>query len=339
VYIIAQTNTVVSTVITNAWSEGTRETYGSGILHFHVFCDKQGIAEQQRAPASTVVIAAFISALAGLYAAATIRNYVFGVRAWHILHGIPWQMNQDEVDALLKAAQVLTPATSKKKKREPWMEDYISTVRSMLDLTDPLHVAVYACLTTTFYSAARLGEFVVKSLTAFNPQLHVKPSDVRQETDKEGRRSTVFHLPRTKTALEGEEVSWSRQDGDTDPEASLALHLNINKPPQEGPLFAYKTGDSKMKLLTKSKFLEVVHVAARRAGLEPLKGHGIHIGATLCYLLKGVPFPVMKVKGRWASDAFETYLRKHAQILAPYMQAKSKLHEEFIRLTMPQIRR
>lgn len=54
----------ISTVIMNAWSKGTRETYGSGILHFHVFCDKQGIAEQQRTPASPVLIAAFISALA-----------------------------------------------------------------------------------------------------------------------------------------------------------------------------------------------------------------------------------------------------------------------------------
>ncbi|RXW17521.1 hypothetical protein EST38_g8332 [Candolleomyces aberdarensis] len=208
----------------------------------------------------------------------------------------------------------------------------------MLDLSDPLHSAVYACLTTTFYSAARLGEFVVKSLTAFDPQSHVKPSDIRQETDEDGRHSTIFHIPRTKTAQDGEDVSWSKQDGDTDPEASLKHHMDINKPPRDGPLFAYRTTGGKMKALTKTKFLEVIHTAARKAGLEPLKGHGIRIGATLCYLLRGVPFAVMKVKGRWASDAFEIYLRKHAQILAPYMQAKSKPHEEFIRLTMPRIR-
>ena len=140
-----------------------------------------------------------------------------------------------------------------------------------------------------------------------------------------------------KTSQEGEDVSWSRQDGDTDPEASLKMHMDINKPVREGPLFAYQVAGNKMKLLTKAKFLEVVHTAVHKAGLGPLKGHGIRIGATLCYLLRGVPFAIMKVKGRWASNAFETYLRKHAQILAPYTQAKSKPHEEFIRLTMPQI--
>ena len=70
-----------------------------------------------------------------------------------------------------------------------------------------------------------------------------------------------------------------------------------------------------------------------------MQGHGIRIGSTLEYLLRGIPFDVMKVKGRWASDAFLIYLTKHAQILAPYMQAQPQLHAEFIRLTMPRVRR
>ena len=45
----------------------------------------------------------------------------------------------------------------------------------------------------------------------------------------------------------------------------------------------------------------------------------------------------MKVKGHWASNAFLIYLTKHAQILAPYMQAVPEVHEGFIRLTMPHL--
>ncbi|KAJ7200097.1 hypothetical protein GGX14DRAFT_372564 [Mycena pura] len=41
------------------------------------------------------------------------------------------------------------------------------------------------------------------------------------------------------------------------------------------------------------------------------------------YLLRGLPLDV--VKGRWASDAFAIYLRRHAKIMAPYMQAKPQL--------------
>ena len=38
-------------------------------------------------------------------------------------------------------------------------------------------------------------------------------------------------------------------------------------------------------------------MTAKAAGLEPLQGHGIRIGATLEYLLWGVSFEVMKAKG------------------------------------------
>ena len=83
--------------------------------------------------------------------------------------------------------------------------------------------------------------------------------------------------------------------------------------------------------------MERVGEAATAAGLEPLQGHGIRIGSTLEYLLRGVPFDVMKTKGRWAGDSFQLYLRKHAVVVTPYIQA-TPIHEDFIRYTMPPVR-
>ncbi|KIJ58022.1 hypothetical protein HYDPIDRAFT_47025, partial [Hydnomerulius pinastri MD-312] len=51
-----------------------------------------------------------------------------------------------------------------------------------------------------------------------------------------------------------------------------------------------------------------------------LKGHSLRIGGTLFYLLKGVPFNVVKVMGRWAGESFTLYLQHHALILAPFLQ-------------------
>lgn len=61
--------------------------------------------------------------------------------------------------------------------------------------------------------------------------------------------------------------------------------------------------------------------AAHEAGLEPLQGHGIRIGSALEYLLQGILFEVMKTKGCWAGDSSQLYLRKHAIIIMPYIQA------------------
>ena len=148
----------------------------------------------------------------------------------------------------------------------------------------------------------------------------------------------VFHLPQTKTTIHGEDVSWLAQAGPTDPEAALKNHLAINSPPPDGPLFAYQHKKG-YRPLTKPAFIKALTGAAKSVGLDPRQGHGIRIGSTLEYLLRGVPFEVMKAKGRWASDAFQIYLTKHTQILAPYMQAVPELHAEFSRITMPSIRR
>ena len=64
---------------------------------------------------------------------------------------------------------------------------------------------------------------------------------------------------------------------------------------------------------------------------------GIRIGG-LEHLLRGVPFEVVKVIGRWASGAFQVYFRKHGAILTPYIQDKPLL-EPFTRIAMPAILR
>jgi hypothetical protein len=320
-------------VMSQAWEEGTRETYGSGLLMFHVYCDNKDIPELQRAPVSKILLSSFISELAGAYSGKTIANYVYGIRAWHVLHGMTWQLNEPETMALLTAASKLTPPSSKRKKRCPYTLDYMIKLKGQLDLQNPLDAATFACLTTCFYAVGRVGEFTVTRLTGFDPTKHVTPANLRQEKDRNGLQVTVLHLPSTKTSSEGEDVSWARQNGPTDPYEGLENHMQVNQPPADGHLFAYKW-KSGHRPLTKKTFINRLAQAARKAGEDPLQGHGIRIGSTLEYLLRGISMETMKIIGRWASDAFTLYLRKHAQILAPYLQALPELHHAVISNTM-----
>jgi hypothetical protein len=324
-------------VLDRAWAPGTRETYGTGLLAFHIFCDNRNVPELHRAPANPTLISAFISTLAGSYSASAISNYLSGVRTWHTIHGVKWTLHEKETEALLKAASTLAPPHSKKAPREPYTVQIILVIRDNLDLACPIHAAVFACLTTAFYATARTGELTIPNLKAFDPALHIKPIDVHSVHDRQGNEMTNFHLPRSKSAPQGEDISWARQTGPSDPQAAFSNHLAINAPPRNGPLFAYRHGKGH-KPLTKNKFLDSLSSALKAAGHAPMNGHGIRIGSTLEYLLRNVPFDVVKVKGRWASDAFLAYLRRHAQILAPYMQATPAVHESLLRLTLPPIR-
>lgn len=176
---------------------------------------------------------------------------------------------------------------------------------------------MFACLTTAFYSVARLGELTLLNLAAFDAAVHVKPSDVRSVRDRNGLEETAFFIPRTKAAASGEDIFWARQNGLSDPETAWLTHLAINSPPRDGPLFAYRLGDS-YRPLTRTAFLAAVSAALKRAGLSSMHGHGIRIGGTLEYLLRNVPFAVVKSKGRWSSTP--------------------ELNGAFVRFTMPPIR-
>jgi hypothetical protein len=120
----------------------------------------------------------------------------------------------------------------------------------------------------------------------------------------------------------------------------LENHLLVNPCKSEDkantPLLAYFRG-GEFRPLTKLGFdgrLKDIQKAAKRAK-DPLvlpTAHAFRIGGTLEYLLQGLDFTTVKVKGRWDSNAFEAYLRFHAEIMAPYMwQEELELHARFIR--------
>ena len=323
----------VIAVINTSWQPSTRETYGAGLLVFHVFCDLRGVPEAQRCPVDPLLMLTFISCCAGSYSGKTLSNYSYAIRAWHVLHGAPWRINPPEMKAALDGATILAPPSSKRPKRAPLLVDIISAIATKMDFAKPLDAAVYSCLTTVFFSAARLGEFTLPSLKAFVPSLHVKRSDVILRQDRHGLKVTVFRLPHTKCSANGEDVFWATQEGILDPEAALNNHFAVNNPPPDQPLFSWRHPQG-LRPLTRTEFLKRINLAAADLGIESLKGHGIRIGATLEYLLRGVPFDVVKSIGRWSSEAFLLYLRQHAVIIAPYIQG-TPLMEAFTRYTLP----
>lgn len=170
------------------------------------------------------------------------------------------------MDALLKGADRLAPPSSKRKKRQPYTPEFIAKLRHQLKLDDPFDVAVFACLTTCFYAAARVGEFLVPCLDAFSPAHHVTSANLSVERNSEGLKVTVLHLPHTKAApLEGEDVFWSSHLGSTDPYDTLKNNFQVNNPSVDTHLFAYRPKDQ-LRPLTKLAFIKRLAAAAWQAG-------------------------------------------------------------------------
>ena len=281
----------------NAWSQSTHEAYSSGLLVWHIHCDKKAVPESLRAPTHHSHIASFIASLAGSYSGSTISNYLYGLQAWHLLHSIEWKLNVLKMEVLLKGTVRLAPDSSKRKPCQPYTPEFITKIGENLNLTLPLDAAIFACLTDGFYSVVRVGELTVLWLNAFDPARHITPVNLRIETNQNGMEVTILHIPHTKAApLEGKDVYWSWKPGPTDPYEALENHRHINNPGDNDHLFAY-LHKGRLCPLTKHAFIKRIADATHTAGLEPLQGHGIRIGATLFYLLRGVPFEAVKVMG------------------------------------------
>ena len=89
----------------NALQPTTQATYGAGLLTFRVFCDQKGIPEDLRAPVDGLILQSFVATLAGIYCTSSISNYVAAVRAWHIVHGVGWNIGGPDIDLIIKGAK------------------------------------------------------------------------------------------------------------------------------------------------------------------------------------------------------------------------------------------
>ncbi|KIK62750.1 hypothetical protein GYMLUDRAFT_164039 [Collybiopsis luxurians FD-317 M1] len=318
----------VQQVLLHGYAESTLETYASEPLAYHVFCDSCSIPEDQHAPCSSDLLNAWMATMAGNYAGTSVKNYVHSIQARHIIHGVKhiwkWDLDKATFDTMVQGALHLQPEHSRRKKCQSFTLNYISKLLPDLDTTNPFDIACGGCLTTSFFCAARVGELTVPTLKDFSPENHITPSGICNATDRNGFQTTILHIPHTKSSqLEGEDLYFSEQLGPADPASWLRHHILLNKPGSSEHLFAYSyTASNKVthRPLTKSAFIQCIHKAAKSRGLPALQRHGIHIGATLKYLLQGVPFDTVQVLGHWKSNAFLLYLCKHAEIMAPYMQ-------------------
>ncbi|KAI0365289.1 hypothetical protein BV20DRAFT_909339, partial [Pilatotrama ljubarskyi] len=201
----------ITAVTSHAWAESTAGTYGSGLLLFHVFCDMRNVPEEQRAPASELLVLSFVAALAGAYSPSAIVNYVNGVRAWHIIHGLDWIVDKFRLEAAISGASHLAPPSSSRKKRLPVTIQLLSSLQSQFNPSVHRDVAIWACLLFAFFSLARLGEVTVPNLHAFDPNIHPSRANLRVETHRDGSQVRVLFLPRTKAAEHGEDISCGRQ--------------------------------------------------------------------------------------------------------------------------------
>lgn len=297
----------------HAWAPGTLKGYNHGVNNFRRFCRNAGISANEQLPASEFNLCAFAAASAGLRSGKTARNDINGVRAWHIANDVPYA-GSTRLSYVLRGVQNLTPKSSKRLPRPPVTSDMLIILHQNLDLALPFDAACLAAADTAHWGQARLGELLPATEAFYDPQFHPAVSDLLPLSVS--HKSRKLRLPWTKTTkFAGAHILLCQQIGPSDPLAALDNHILVNRPPTNYPLFSYRNRTGHIAL-TKRKFLARCNEIWSAFGFKLITGHCFRIGGTTELLMRGVPPHIVKMMGRWSSDAFLTYWRE-LELIAP----------------------
>lgn len=296
----------------------TLSSYGSGVLRFTQFCDEWGISEDDRMPASAHLLSAFAATYAGSYRGKTIGLWLSSIRMWHTVNHAPWHGDDERLHLVRKAADKLGNKF-KRPVRPPVSLDHLRTLYSHLNLSDPFHAAVWATATVSFFGCRRLGETTVPSPNTCDPSSHcTRSTTIRFSLHSTGSSSASFHIPWTKTTRsEGATVVVTARDDFLCPVRALRNHLDVNSsPPDNTPVFGYRTASGSWSHMDKPSFLTFVgSVWDSNPSAGHISGHSFRIGGAVALLLSGVPPEVVAATGGWTSLAFLLYWRRIEEII------------------------
>ncbi|KAF5384819.1 hypothetical protein D9615_001379 [Tricholomella constricta] len=140
-------------------STSTRQSYGAGLLRFTQFCDRLRIPESLRMPASDVLISAFVADASGSHSGECVRNWLNGLRCWHIFNRAEWHGRDPWVLPFRKTADKLgTPF--KRPLRKPISSEHLLALYYHLDRNSHRGAAIWAAALAAFWGCRRLGELL-----------------------------------------------------------------------------------------------------------------------------------------------------------------------------------
>ena len=155
-----------------AFAPSSHSTYGAGILQFNQFCDRWSILELDRMPASYALLCAFIAEHKATVSGRTIKSWLSGIRAFHLVNQAEWLGD----NAWVKMARISANKEGshhKRPLRAPVSIEHLLTLSRAIDPSNPFHTAVWAIALTTFFGCRRLGETTITTILTFNEKMHV----------------------------------------------------------------------------------------------------------------------------------------------------------------------
>ena len=295
-------------------ASSTSRTYTSARSRYLAFCEQYDLPSLPLTERTTCLFAAFL-AQQGIKPQ-SISVYLAALRHLTISAGLdpPLRATWPRLQYVLRGIK-RTQDSASHRVRLPITAEImrqLQNVWSNAPAVDQYQATMlWAACCLGFFGFMRAGEF-----SATNPREppSIRASDVAVDSHANPTMVRVF-LRRAKTDPFGKGVSvyLGRTNSSLCPISALLNYLAI-RPPGEGPLFTHQSGTP----LSRDQFVRGVKAALSAAHIahEHYSGHSFRIGAATAAAAAGVPAHIIKMLGRWSSEAYLLYVRTPRETLA-----------------------
>ncbi len=249
----------------------------------------------------------YITELAQSRAHSTIRTYLAGVRHLHVISGL-----ENPLEGKLKLALVLRGVKRIKPRqnfvRLPVTPLIMSAIKSTLETRPSFDsTMLWAACCLGFFGFLRSGEFTVPTSNSYDSRRHLSVADIAVDSHSNPTMVAVrLRVSKTDQFGTGVTIYLGRTSGPICPVTAILQYLAA-RPPGNGPLFITDQATP----LTKAWFICKVKEALGQAGIDSssYKGHSFRIGAATTAAACGLNEGLIKTLGRWASSAYQAYIR------------------------------
>ncbi|KAF8594385.1 hypothetical protein BDV93DRAFT_459116 [Ceratobasidium sp. AG-I] len=310
----------INKALAHGLAKGTNKNYEYAVRAFEKFCNSHQLKPKHCFPADEFYLCAFAASLSSTHSGSTAYSLIAGLKAWHTMHNAPWN-GSSRLQMVLRGVNALTPLSSKRPQRSPVSVEMLWVLHRYLNHSEPLDAVVFAVALVAFWGQCRLGELLGSSRLKHDPKRLPSRNALSAPISMNGSRNLT--LPATKThRLKGESIVITSQTAPLDPITAIVKHLRASsRIASSHHLFAFDSqGRNGTHCLTKEVFLNRCNSIWEQHGFPRTSGHAFRIGGTTGLLQAGVPPEVVRVMGRWASDAHFRYWRNTEDIVIQHAE-------------------
>lgn len=308
--------------VSSGWAISTLQGYSSGLSKFIEFKEKTRGGFVEAEPISDEDLYDFI-AWAGKtkvelkngpdrqISLVTIKKYLDGIRAWHIVRHTKRPSTDPEVIKLLLGATERNEEEAElvTKKKPVMIRELFKLLRNTYGKS-PEHDLAAAVAIVAFWGMARLGELLRDSAeVGALLRHHVELGE------REGKKFVKLHLRKAKTAKRGEiqVIHLQQQFNVLDPVNAIMRLLKSNPKPDRDDLLFAVPGHGGMKAMKKSRFTKILEESWGKSSVGTWSGHSFRVGGTSIRYNLGTNMKYIAKQGRWKSLTYLRYLKAYTE--------------------------